>query len=1425
MKQEWEGLIVGVDRYPSSTGLQDLTAAKKDAQAVAQQLENYGYEAFRLQCLPRELLQKGEGGNDSRGIVRLEELKNHIANLFNPPPPNEPPETALFFFSGHGWRQVVDNQEEVFLATSDVLPQPGDYGYSIKELGKQLQTSRAKRVIVWLDCCYSGELLNYIPTDKDYCLITATRSYEQGEEIAHKDGLLTRWLLEGLNPENYPDGIVNSHKLTDFIEKRMSMTAQRPLFENSKRAILLTTKFPKKRFENTCPYRSLSYFSETQADADVFYGRSDLIGQLLERVKKNDRLIGVLGASGSGKSSLLRAGLLYQLKLGQAIPGSDKWTYIQPFTPRENPLENLQKAFIGESNQSIMLIDQFEECFTMCDEQMRRAFFDRLIELIDTEDSLSVIIGMRSDFRGRLREYPHLVSKIDKPYVNVEHLNRKEIEEAIVKPADWVGLGIEEGLKQQLINDVEDYPGSLPLLQYTLTELWNETQKQGERFLRLETYQQLGGIEGTLQKRADQVFEHLSDEEQKVAQRIFLELTQIGDTFDTPRRVCLDELVNSKHSLELLDRVTEKLASPENRLITRMEQETEQENIKSPIVLDVVHEALIRHWKQLQEWRKKYQGAMVVERKIEAAAQEWEERGKPNDPGVLWQGGKLSEAENYLNEYGKLEMLDGVAEEFIKASQEWRDRLRQQQEEETKRKRRFRRGISVALLALTGFSLYQWQQAQYRSVLALSQSAESTFISNQNSLNSLVEALKAKKELQWLINKTDAQKKVLAALQLTEEGEGKFREKNRLEGHKKAVTSVAFSPDGKTIATASGDGEVILWNQDGSKRERLKEHTNLVRSVSFSPDSQILATADFGGIVKFWNLTQKNSVPTTIKTDQNLINSVNFSPDGQIIATVGRDENKKIILWSRDGKELRTLTGHKAEVWTVKFNHDKTNPIIATAGFDKKAILWNTKGDILEELPHEQKQVRDVVFSPDDRFIVTASQDKNHQPVIKVWQVDFNRKTPEKPLQTFNAHENYISAINFSHDGKFLAFTGGDQTVRIWRWNWKPGMQKPEIIDYQMLSGHTSEINSLSFSSDNQTLITGSRDKTAKIWQRNQGTSVDKNQLTKAIFIPKSQFIATSGDDNKIRLWQYDENSLDLVWEREGNKGFKTEFKSISFDTNQQIIAIASTVGTVQRWNIKGEKINPLLIVNAPTKEKPCDNSNDCFVWDVSFSSNGKLASVGVNGTIKVWDSQDNLLLETHEKIDEKLESDVARSVSFNADGTMMAVALRESKRVQIWNFENPNQSKSIRIGTHEDLVTGVSFSPVAPIVASSSKDGIIKLWEKQGNEWKLIKTLDNDGRWVIAVNFSPDGKLLAAARDDGTVTIWSLQGEKWLTLKKDNAKIFSVDFSDDGKSLVAVDANGTMRLWNLSHITNLDYLEKQDCAWVKDYLHTLKSN
>ncbi|MBN3891729.1 MAG: WD40 repeat domain-containing protein [Nostoc sp. JL31] len=665
----------------------------------------------------------------------------------------------------------------------------------------------------------------------------------------------------------------------------------------------------------------------------------------------------------------------------------------------------------------------------MCDDSQRQEFFDCLRELIDCTDNLYIFIGMRSDFRGRWREYPEFASRINKPYINIEHLSREEIQEAITKPADWVGLGIEGRLKQQLINDVEDYPGSLPLLQYTLTELWRESRNQGDEVLSLKTYQDLGGVEGTLQKRADAVYESLSATEKTVARRIFLELTQMGETTDVRRRVRLGELVNSHHSLELLQQVSEKLADKDARLITKRDEPDSQD-----VILDVVHEALIRHWQMLREWKEEYKLGIAIERQIEAEAQEWERNEKK--PGFLRQDDRLAVAEAYLARFGDWQMLNGVAEEYIRESQELQNCLvreeKERQQEKLAAARRQNRVVTLFSMGLAGvaiFAGYQWWNAQNKakeaaeqSAIALAQTSETSLVSNKQ-LEAAVAAIQSGRQLSGRplkdanLEQTANQQAVVSLKRASYN----LQERNRLEGHRDEVWGVAFSPDGKTIASGSYDTSVKLWNAaTGKEITTFKGHSDEVNSVAFSPDGKTIASASSDNTVKLWDAAKGKPI-STLKGHSDGVGGVAFSPDGKTIASGSYDTSVK--LWNAaTGKEITTFKGHSDEVNSVAFSPD--GKTIASASSDNTVKLWDVAtGKLISTLNGHSSEVRGVAFSPDGKTIASASLDVS----VKLWDA-----ATGKEITTLNGHSNWVWGVAFSPDGQTIASASSDNSVKLW---------------------------------------------------------------------------------------------------------------------------------------------------------------------------------------------------------------------------------------------------------------------------------------------------------------------------------------------------------------------------------------------------------
>ncbi len=721
-----DALVVGINCYQDQR-LPNLTAPAEDAEAIAKILEKYG--DFKVWRLPEAINQEDGSsyvGKTPKAKVSKKELETALGQLFKPEG-RSIPDTALFYFSGHGIRQN-HILSEGFLATSDADPDRGFNGVSLQWLRRLLQSSPVKQQIIWLDCCYSGELLNLDEANpgergiaRDRCFIAASREFEKSyESIGSKYSVLTKFLLEGIDPNPFPQRWLTTIDLTSYINQNLKLDIQRPIYTNFGEPIKLTHTWEVSEATSTieavsaiCPYKGLAYFDCNDEDPKYFYGRALLTNQLLDKVRQSN-FLALVGASGSGKSSVLRAGLLHQLKLGDCIGGSDAWE-INIMVPGEHPLQNLALTFVdpnldrlerakklgqaegllkegadglrhlvlsSDAPRLVLVVDQFEESFTLCqNESERKNFFKCLLETLEpTDNKYCLVIAMRADFLGKCLEqdYSGLAKKIEQNLVTVTPMNEAQLREVVIKPASRVGIEIEPELVEQIIKDVKGSPGSLPLLEYTLTQLWSQ---QTDNRLGLNAYIKIGGVSGALDKRATEVYEQfllpkqkigkqvqsIAQQKQETVKHIFLCLTQLGEgTEDTRRRVAQTDLVTDKHPIALVEEVIQQLAK--ERLVITSELLAKGSPTGRITVIDVAHEALIRNWRLLRQWLYESRELLWQQRKIETAAAEWRDREKDKAKDYLLRGKRLKEARDFQKEQGERFPLSTSAKNFIKVS-------------------------------------------------------------------------------------------------------------------------------------------------------------------------------------------------------------------------------------------------------------------------------------------------------------------------------------------------------------------------------------------------------------------------------------------------------------------------------------------------------------------------------------------------------------------------------------------------------------------------------------------------------------------------------------------------------------------------------------------------------------------------------------
>ena len=602
-----------------------------------------------------------------------------------------------------------------------------------------------------------------------------------------------------------------------------------------------------------------------------------------------------------------------------------------------------------------------------------------------------------------------------------------------------------------------------------------------------------------------------------------------------------------------------------------------------------------------------------------------------------------------------------------------------------------------------------------------------------------------------------------------------IRERNRFEGHQDVVRSVAFSPDGKTLATASRDKSIKLQNiSTGKIISIFTGHQGGVWSVAFSPDGKTLATASEDKTIKLWNISTGKLI-STFTGHQDFVISVAFSPDGKTLATASLDETIK--LWNiSTGKLISTFTGHQDFVWSVAFSpNGKT---LATASRDNTIKLWDiSTGKPISTFTGHKNEVVSVAFSPNGKTLATASWDN-----IKLWDISTG-----KLISTFTGHQAEVISVAFSPDGKTLASASRDNTIKLWN------ISTGKVIS--TLSGHQNVIASLAFSPNAKTFVTISLDKTIKLWNISTGKvlstlSGHQNAVIRVAFSPDGKTLASASRDNTIKLWNISTGKVISTL-----SGHQNGVIRVAFSPDGKTLAAASRDKIVKLWNISTGKVISTL------------SGHQHVVLSMAFSPDGEtLATASLDKTVKLWNISTGKVISTLSG-----HQGGVWSVAFSPDGNTLA-STSGDKTVKLWNIST---GKVISTFTgHQDFVISVAFSPDGKTLASTSRDKTVRLWNTTTG--KLISTLSGHQNEVLSVAFSPDGKTLASTSGDKTVRLWNIStGKAISTLSGHQNEVLSVAFSPNGKTLASASADKSIKLWNL----DLDDLLAQGCDYLKEYL------
>jgi WD40 repeat protein len=1199
----------------------------------------------------------------------------------------------------------------------------------------------------------------------------------------------------------------------------------------------LQTLAPQKSLLAPNPYQGLFAFQEK--DAAFFFGREGAARDIVQRCQASPYIVTVIGNSGAGKSSLVFAGVVPLLRKANWLicslrPGRQPFEalasalteLLEPSSEhilesqrlagelKENTLE-LSTLILGllskqPQQRLLIVVDQLEELFTITEGMHETAsFLEVLLQGVQrSQGQLSLIVTLRADFIGALLTHPAILAMLQETRYFLGPMTEDELRKAIAEPARQHNVTFEAGLVNRIVADVSGQEGSLPLLEFALTQLWDE-QKNGT--LTHQAYDAIGGVEEALANHADATFATLSQPEQQLARKVFLQLVYPGVGQEDTRRIATREELGNAWPL------VQTLASYPARLLVTGYSETGEQTA------EVSHEALIRRWGKLRSWLSDYRSFRTWQERLRQDVRLWREENQAE--ATLLRGYRLEEARG--RSQNDSELLSESEREFIGQSLMVRDlelKLQEQErqeklasltrlaEEETSRRKAEQARVKFRTRALwllsllgclaIGLALFSYTArnqavtARNEATALLPKLLSSVAINTQEASpqRSLLLALEADRiATEHRLQNTAEVQRVLRQL-VSETG-------GMTLPHSERVVVTRFSPDGKYLATLSDDGVLRLWEMDSPAREAMLTLETGARSVKFSPDSRWLLSSDETGLIRFWDLNAHSKEPTlSLQTAGSMIKT---SADGAWLITGNSEALQVWNLHSLPQAPRLQTTLSLADDAVVAFDFSRDSRYFFTVSASNDIKIWEAETwQLLRQLNDSSNiefSVWTLVLSEDGQWLALPLETQ-----VLLWDLTTSKQTTLRLEAT-------ITALNFSPNSQWFAVGENNGQTYVWKTSDLKG--EATLAEPRRLLGHSEAVFEVAFSPDGRYLATASKDKTAQLWLLEKLASPEtfkralpirlkghEGGVVTLAFHPSSQRLVTGSEDNSARLWNLNIPGPDItVLNAQGEAQRRTD---ISPDGT--LLASGHVDGTVYLQSMQAAPRSSMIL-----------GKHDSWVESLAFNPKGDYlvtasdASGGGENVLELW----NLTAQPIRAVRFPLtkESQTIFDVTFSHDGNFLATA-GEDKTAQLWDIKDLSKPQTIFSG-HEDIVTEVAFSPDDKLLATASFDSFIRIWDVN-NPDNPIKTLEGHSKGVRTLAFSPDGTLLASAGQDSRVKIWSTKTLEVVTTLFAGSRVWAVAFSPDSKMLATANEDGTLGLWHVSTST-LEPLEGHtSTAW-----------